>query len=365
MCAAEDIFDEIAKAKGARRYTYEGELIIELRNHARRYAAASLEWETTKAGTPLVYVDIVDSASLNAFASYRDGQDFIGINKGVAELVRSLFYKLLTLEDVFPEIGDPTGLEIGEPTGLWSSLPRDTTQVGVPLSPPQDEERKYLAERLTQFAYDFLIAHELAHVRHGHTRLSEISSTFEIDELEQSSSATVSEEEGITKQTAEMDADAFATAQGLANLFNCSEKNDRLGLLLRDKDKAIEYWFFAIYGLLRLFAPDPVDLSRLANATHPPARVRQMWIIQTALTLCHEGALAYDFGKLTDIAFTTASYLDTCIAKIAPNDPDENTLLTAQDPMVDEHLGRLLNKWCELRLELEPVCHVTNLTPCL
>lgn len=357
----EDIFDEIARANETSRYTGDRQEIISLRDLGRRYVLYSLGWPQTKPGTPETYVDIASSSALNAFASYREGRDFIGIFKGVNELLRSLFYMLLSQQDTFLEVGNPA---LETPPAPWSELPRDTAYMGTPLDPPQDEERRYFAERLTQFAYEFLIAHEMAHVRHGHTRLNIASPNMEVIEIDDTSLAGVSEAEGILKQTLEMDADAFATAQGMDNILHWSEQDNRLGELLRNKDKAMEYWLWSVYSLFRLFAPTPINLNQLSTATHPPARVRQMWMIQTALTRCKYGACPYDYVRFCEIAFRVAPLLDNYLARIAPSDPDKNTLLTAQDPTVDEHLARLHTKWCELRPLLEPICYVTNLTPC-
>ncbi|MDQ2730656.1 MAG: hypothetical protein M3Y56_03270 [Armatimonadota bacterium] len=144
---------------------------------------------------------MINSSQLNAIAVRQESRDFIGILKGTVELVQSLFYML------------------NEPSAIaWSVLPRDTTHLGASVVPPSNPSNDRIARIQIKFAFEFLIAHELAHVRNGHLQLGSIGHSGQIAELGADETKAPGSKAILQNQALEMDADVFAVTQGLHNI---------------------------------------------------------------------------------------------------------------------------------------------------
>lgn len=117
---------------------------------------------------------IVDELSLNAVCHSIADIELIGLNAGLTILLPRYFYWLLSHPDVFPDIGDP--LKEKRPSlfddsffkmsGKFSEISDDSALWEVRL--PLDPVRKHYAVYATLIAWNFLLAHEVAHINRCH-----------------------------------------------------------------------------------------------------------------------------------------------------------------------------------------------------
>jgi hypothetical protein len=360
----EKIFDRIAENLGTSRCIGGGPRIDELRHVAGEYCDAWRGWPNAINCSPKIYSGITNASRLNAFAIHRDGIDVIGINKGVDELVRSLFHLLFRCPEVFPAVGVCSTSMVESPWETLHRLPSDTCQIGGDLiDAPDDVARRCLANLLAKYALEFLIAHELAHVIRGHVRLTVNDRLIQIEERGYED-AHPRQDDCLLRHALEMDADAFATVQGIKNVSNRTIRSDSELELLCDRVTALNYWLFSTHCLFRLFEPTKVELDRLCTTSHPPARIRQSWVNESCIALCDDGRIEIEPATFWNISNETTLNVDDSITRIAPNaGPLDEASITAERA-VDEHMDRIREKWCEIRPELMKVAYVTDLTPC-
>lgn len=236
--------------------------------------------QTMPPGTmPYVYFDYIENYGISACASSSLGrQHFIGLNIGAVFMLHTLFDRALSHPEILPLVGE-ANQETVPPI-----LPRmyddfekyieyANRQNPIDKCAPVCRERAAHAHLLSTLAIQFLVAHELAHLRNGHIGLT-------IDRPSMS---------GLMKQCLEMDADAWATVQGITWLAHRIEdpqfvpKCWKVGESIFDA--AVFSWCFAVYILFRTFDfedPDFVDVSTLS---HPPPQNRIAMVMATIISL--------------------------------------------------------------------------------
>ena len=322
--------------------------IISLRDIGRRYIRDLQKDKNLKPGSPAPYLEIADLSNLGACAFISDGIDCIALNRGVVEVIESLFNHILADPGAFKLSRAPD--EVKPP--LRCSLVSDTAYMDGEERLPINPERTKVAELLYRHGIDFLCAHEIAHIRHGHVKyLMGISSEICIEEDESSTSLTY--KEIIIRQALEMNADAFAVAQGLDNLQHWVRKsgNPEQHIFLRE---TFSCWLYSVCTLFRLFAHNRLFcISDLDKKVHPPARVRLIWVIQTALARSKGKLFDLSVVEVYKIAKRIALYVEEDIATITGTPVDQQGMLTATDPEVDKHLDILRAKYAEIENDLK------------
>ena len=363
-----EVFEEFVQRQfGTTRYQGDDHLVNDLLGRGRIYANAVHGFPTTKVGKPCTYIDIADMSQLNACACRYENTDIIALFKGSAEVIVSLFKHILAHPHTFNGIGNAQVEEAPEPR---LSLRPDTAYMPAPVAGPFDPSRQLVAALLYDFARQFLFAHEIAHVRFGHVHYlnDHVGQNF-IEEIIDADAGDEAEEP-ITRQTFEMNADSFAVAQGLDNLYpQVKTITDRLGsnlsndlaALFGDGMRVLELWLYAIHAFFRLLACKPFDVNRLAMGSHPPARVRQIWILQTLWTRCQAGLVDISLDDAMRLSFSVATTVENDIATIMNVQPERSGLAIATEPAVDVHLDLLRTRWTELRDRLENLSYGTEL----
>jgi hypothetical protein len=213
-----------------------------------------------------VYVGYVENQRMNAFAFVRDGYGFVGLYPGSLVTIYSFFSNLLAHPCLFPAIGDPSNEEV------WTSL--DPAQI---IRIPKDPARGAFAGLVSVLAIDFLFAHEIGHLMHGHAEF--INRKLGLDVLAEFDANRAQTMDNLTSQTLEMDADSFATLQGVATAVGrASNPEDvfpeRWRPWYRTPRAALAAWAVAVYGLFRLFAGGETPPINQLATTHPAPNVR-------------------------------------------------------------------------------------------
>lgn len=262
------------------------------RTRAIKYIESGRNHESLIKSLPNIHFDFIDSPDFNAVAAKtNDGFYFIGINAGSVVVLYDLFFRMLSNPLVLNDIGNSSLETKNTPTirnyYLDASLLvtyGDIDYNAYQMAIPNDHVRQVYARHLVDVAVDFLIAHELTHIINGH--LDYIQTRFGTNIYEERNIKTISEDDILTIQTLEMDADSLAVCKGLANavkrhLGEQSVSEDRKEFYV-DFDRTIFNWSIAILTLTRIMVESSIYRSIDSKPkTHPHPRIRQTMILAT------------------------------------------------------------------------------------
>ena len=351
-----EVFEEFLHSRyDARRYENNDPGFTEILHIARSVAVTEQRPEANKPGSPDTYIDLASPSTLNACAFTKDGVDCIALFKGSVEIITKFFDHILADPEAFIGYGDISSQT--KPL-IRPSLILDTTYTDTEGRKPIHASRQIIADRLRQFAFQFMSAHEIRHIRGGHVQyLKKYFSASSVDETKRSTG--LPHDEIITRQTLEMNADAFGVSQGLTNLLGMVNNLDQA-----DRKEAfsqlLELWLYAVCGFFRLIAHErKFKIDEIALEVHPPARVRLMWSLQTVQTWQHCGHLPLTSDETFAIAGRVASRVEADIATITGTPIDLAGALTATDRKVDKHLEVLRERYEQIRPELEELSYST------
>lgn len=233
----------------------------------------------------------LDKQKVDAGATYDVGEKcaLICVSTGLIFLLHDLFYRLLSHPRILVDIGDVWLESARHPycsQGMlsidYAKLLPNTGAVGQRLIDvlPRAANRKQYADGLFGYAFEFLIAHEFAHIAFGHCEYRYPSSRpcSLLMEMASQSSSTSS---AMTDQAIEMAADAFAALTTFARGFQTPDDPRKIarGLLQRGTDLVTTRelflfdWLFAI-GMLFWMLSQDFDPTNVALGSHPPPPMR-------------------------------------------------------------------------------------------
>lgn len=236
---------------------------------------------------PPIHFDFVDSWQFNAIADSCRGGYFIGFFRGAVATLAVLFDRMLADPQVLPFIGN-----VGQEVEGLPQLPHLGTDfresvASVPVFPrPQDPWRRAVAHKLTELAFDFLTAHEFAHIANGHLDYQgDDSSVSAMAEVEEPSRPPWAREAALIRQTMEMDADATAVGISLG-----SEWGKVTGTFPRpgpewdyvyDRPGIVSLqWSWAVSSLFRLFGEARLTGGDVTREPYPRPRLRSVMVQQ-------------------------------------------------------------------------------------
>lgn len=219
---------------------------------------------------PSIHFDIADAWSFNAFAFRCEGRYFIGVNRGLIASLAVVFDRMLGDPEVIPFIGaaedESTTLPL-IPT--ISELVRDFIGAleAVPeFARPRCKARGALAHVLSDLAFDFIIAHEFAHIANGHLDLASTRDLSITSELLSDSDV----ENMLVNQTLEMDADATAVVLSLGSEWHKLGRDD----YYRYPGLVCYFWSFAVLSVFRLFGESRITTGDVTREPYPRPRLR-------------------------------------------------------------------------------------------
>jgi hypothetical protein len=296
-----------------------------------------------------VHFDYIENMEVNAFALESDNHDFVGVYVGAIITIYSFFGSLLAYPRVLMSIGNPLTEE------GWRSDTFDPKQL---YRQPKDVARRSFAHLIATIAIDFLFAHEIGHLMHGHVKLLRTRQGTPI--LAEFDLATKTSEENITLQTLEMDADSFAASQGLATALGRAGDPDHVfppdwRQWYATPNLALFGWTLAIYGFFRLFFKGSVNLDDLDSTSHPPPNIRLNMVFSTAVEFLKKESREELIPQLAPIIGEVLQTVETGQALITSRPLDLSGIQQTLDPRAGKHLARLLDHWKTLRPELLPL----------
>src|SRR5580692_800884 len=194
----QDTFDEIIRPR--LRWNPKGSIAQMLMDHVFQGIVPPYYQEVRLEKYRRIQFGFVDDVNLNAFATL---PDVIAVNSGALAILIAMYQCILASPKILPWIGDPEKEVTPSPIS-WAGFV-------APAIIPNDPIRRAYALFLVVMAFDFMVRHELAHLRNGHVDLlnaeAGLSMLLEISDDTSIISA-------LDFQTMEMDADCYAAREG-------------------------------------------------------------------------------------------------------------------------------------------------------
>jgi len=346
-----EAFDQYVQSKElGHRFVGQSDRYQNHKEKANKYISEVKNRKNTLSTMPDVYFDIIESPKLEAHA-------FIGLNTGTIDLIYDMFYRMMSHPDILPHIGIASDENINsEP--LFDMV-QNSKHLNSPTPIPVDPLRKQVAEILAVLAVNYTVYHELAHLRFGHLKYE--MSVDKRSNMNEKQQVGTDGNSSLTSQATEMNADAFATSEGLGYIFRLSQHYHLLPPPLNQAfaapREALIIWFFAIYSLFRLFGEGNYSLESLEKLPHPPPRVRQMMVIQTVPAWLQRYKPSLDYEDFLDASVVVARLVEDAVAKITHGIVDTTGIEEAIDEKAIAHVENLMRHWTEIRPLILPYSH--------
>lgn len=232
---------------------------------------------------PSVYADFVLHPAFNAQAVFVSDMYLIVIFDGMPVVTTAVVRRMLSDQRLFRHIGNAS-LET-DTLPLYSQFTPNASSLSQTIKSllPMDDDRLSYCNHLQNTVFDFIAAHELTHIAHGHLRYQSAEHGKPmIDELDWMSG---SPEGNLESQTMEMDADFNAAKlmmQSIDRLWKVhATLQHPMNLYYDDRSKAVYDVAAAICIICRMFGDNSISGVDLSKSRHPPMRWRQMWTLNT------------------------------------------------------------------------------------
>jgi hypothetical protein len=280
------LFDEYASLIGAGRILGRSHVPPEAASEYHRYLGRARTLvdsaRTVEGGLPDVFTEFVGNSTFNAYAAKYKGSYFIAFFDGVPMIVATVVNRMLADRRLFASIGDPKDEEQALPllAGLVPDAARMYEANRQPVVPKQASRQIY-ASHLCNLIFDYLGAHEMAHIVNGHANYAAFELTVPC--IMEFGAIPPTTDASLEFQAMELDADFTSALPMVTLLKRMVEERDQLpeplAFRYRSPANAIYDLATAICTLFRLFGDTGITGVDLSKASHPPSRLRQMMIL--------------------------------------------------------------------------------------
>jgi hypothetical protein len=181
-------------------------------------------------------------------------------------------------------LADPrTFQHVGDPKGETHNLPRYTIRRNaaesiLPPVLPRNARRAIYAMHLSNLVFDFIVAHEVTHIGHGHVGYK--AARFGVAFVDEAGWRAGTPNGNYESQAMEMDADFNAAELVVRNVRRLMSVRDQMlpeiASLYADPTQAMFDAAAATCILSRLFGDTRLAFSDLVTRDHPPDRWRQL-----------------------------------------------------------------------------------------
>jgi hypothetical protein len=219
-----------------------------------------------------VHMEFVHHPAFNAWATRYKYRRLIAINDGLLSVVLAIVHRMLADRQVFRDVGNADSGVAGLPHyPIVPSAGGLQDAISHPVF-PRDPVRVRYAHYLCNTIFNFVAAHEITHVAHGHCRY--MDEEFGQPIFSELGWIPDTEKGNLELQTMEMDADlnaVFVCAQHVKRMVAETEQlqypeNE----CFRNPLQGLRLLAVAICILGRLFASERFVGEDLTKKTHPP-----------------------------------------------------------------------------------------------
>ena len=334
---------------------------------------------TSKRTMPPVVFDFADSPVVNALAWVQDGYGYIGMTWGAVCVLSDLSKRMLAHPEILPEIKGFIA-ETERPsinTGVFrnydalvASRPLGTGGL-VNVGPNDFVKRPAFARYLTNLALEFLILHELGHIRHGHCEYRPAAQP--LIEFEAAPTTGTSATPGkLIRQALELDADAWALMQtfrrsSVTGLDEMAEGAHALGMAgdilgrCSPREALAFNWVFALQSMFFTFGYD-IQLDQLAATSHPPPPQRAF----NGLAIIRHVVQDPSPEAFEKVFWESYRRVFQAILRLNGRAMPENFRRVQEALMsgkLEIHLKELLKKWSEIRPDLVKLAYEHDFMP--
>lgn len=237
---------------------------------------------------PRVLVDYVDNPLIGGWAFFHRDSYVLAITTGALSTLRFLCNRLLACPHVFPTVGDAKTEAHDLPVIPLTVNFRDLVGhiekegYGWEIFIPKDPVRRNFADFMIFNATLFLMCHEFRHIQAGHVDYGKAA--LKLTSLQELPFIGYSERDSMACQALELDADNCAMQSLLSVWCRQMEAIDppveELQEVLTRRDVFLPMFMVSCCGLFRVFdAIDKPPHSSWTYLSHPPTRIRRLWLL--------------------------------------------------------------------------------------
>lgn len=297
--------------------------------------------------------------AFNAFA-HRTSKDIICLYTTPLRVLWSFFNAMMDNRQIFAWVDDVEmlGGTAPPPKGdlffLRETPPLDAGEAFNPIRPR-------LARALFDVAADFLLMHEVGHIRNGHVALLQQRAgarPFRELPYEEADKLEIPEAQAL-----EFDADGFA----IQKVFERVQKENPFiefsqGLLkdhrLAEDGVHTASWYFswfAVYSVFRLF-DEAMEISEIPLRMQPPAALRQACLLPAVAAITgRNGWSGLSLQAWVDLATDAGLEAERTLTGLRRMKPNPHAYLAAWNGAAFEQIGLYLETWEKLAPQLAPL----------
>jgi hypothetical protein len=267
-----------------------------------------------------VYVGLVDNKEFGVSSAKKGLQYFIGINRGIIDILLNIFARMLANNRLVPFIGssdDEAKTKEAYDPKLTQAEQLKWSDVENLL--PSDLTRKAMVCQFTLTALEFMVSHEYAHVKYGH--IDYLYSPFGRAELKSPDGKLTNESETRIFQSLELIADDFAVGEGLLVLQGKYDDRQSIDVSIRHLydswPSMLRLWFFPVYTCFRILGHTSKAYSLHEDPCMPPP-VRANMVINV-IAFVTEAVFRLDIGatELSDLLVSTSICVEEAFAELS------------------------------------------------
>ncbi len=288
--------------------------------------------------------------AFNAFA-HRTSKDIICLYTTPLRVVWSFFNAMMDNRQIFPWVDDV------EVLGGTAPAPKGDLFF-LRATPPLDNAgeafnpiRPRLARALFDVAADFILLHEVGHLRNGHVALlQQRAGVRPFRELPYDEADKLEIPEA---QALEFDADGFAVQKVFERVYKENPfaefskglfKDHRLP---EDGGHTASWYFtwFAVYSVFRLF-DEAMAISEIPLRMQPPAALRQACLLPAVAAMTNRsGWSGLSMQQWVDLATDAGLEAERTITGLRRMKPDPHAYLAAWNGGAFDQIGFYLDTW--------------------
>jgi hypothetical protein len=232
-----------------------------------------------------IFVAVIDDPEFNAWATRVKDEDegkhkyFIGIHGGLLSIVNLVVNRMLADPLSFPNIGDPKKERNSLP--VFSKLTPNATECNIVAVRPQDWRRQLYAVHLSHLVFDFIVAHEVTHIGHGHVGYTDAE--YGLPFVRERNWLAGTSEGNLESLAMEMDADFKAAELVVLGVQRIVAMRDQLSTDWAEYYSSPARAMFDVAAAIsiqsRMFGDTRLSLTGIATEDHPPDSWRQLMVL--------------------------------------------------------------------------------------
>lgn len=298
--------------------------------------------------------------AFNAFA-HRTSIDIICLYTTPLRVLWSFFNAMMDNRHVFPWIDDVDTLGGAAPPPKGDLFFLREAPVLDAAGNAFNPIRPRLARALFDVAADFILMHELGHLRNGHVALLQQRAgerPFRELPYEEADKLEIPEAQAL-----EFDADGFAIQKVFERVYAENPFAEFAEGLLKDhrlpEDGAhTASWYFAwfaVYSVFRLF-DEAMEISEIPLRMQPPAALRQACLLPAVAAMTgRRGWSGLSLQQWVDLSTDAGLEAERTLTGLRRMKPNPHAYLAAWNGAAFEQIGIYLETWEKLAPQLAPL----------